>query len=149
MPEYPKEQLSQLYKNLPKDLQEALFSEENTRNLREICLKNGVMDEDIIFKLTKNLAYVFLGLLPPNELQGVLEKELNLKNSQAEQIASEISRYLFLPLKKSLEALYKIEIKPGLQPEALPLPSKTAQAKRKPKKQDIHREQDIYKEPIK
>ena len=140
MPEYPKEQLEQLYKNLPKDLQEAAFSEEITRNLQEICLKNDVRDKNIIFELTKNLGYVFLGLLPPNELQDVLEKELSLEKGKAEQIASEISRFIFLPIKNSLEALYKIEIKPGLKPKITPLPSKTAQAKRKPKKEDKYRE---------
>jgi len=139
MPEYPKEQLLQLYKNLPKDLQKAIFSEENTRNLREICLKNGVRDEDIIFELTKNLGYVFFGLLSPNELQDVLEKELKIEKSKAEQIASEISRFIFLPVKNSLEALYNIEIKPSLKPKILPLSSKAA-LKRKPKKGDKYRE---------
>lgn len=138
MPEYPKEQLQQLYINLPKDLQEAIFSEENTRNLREICLKNGVRDEDIIFEITKNLGYVFLGLLPPNELQDVLEKELNLEKAKAEQIASEISRFIFLPVKNSLEALYKIEIKAGLKPKVFPLPSTEKRLKKG----------DKYREPI-
>lgn len=136
MPEYPKEQLQQLYINLPKDLQEAIFSEENTRNLREICLKNGVRDEDIIFEVTKNLGYVFLGLLPPNELQDVLEKELNLEKAKTEQIASEISRFIFLPVKNSLEALYNIEIKAGLKPKVFPLPS----TKKRLKKEDKYRE---------
>ncbi len=138
MAEYPKEQLQQLYKNLPKDLQEATFSEEVARNLREICLKNGVTGENTIFEITKNLGYVFLGLLPPNELQDVLEKELKLEKNKAEPIASEISRFIFLPIRGSLEGLYKIEIKPGLKPEVTPLPSKTT--KRKSKKGDKYRE---------
>ena len=139
MPEYPKEQLSQLYKDLPKDLKEALFSEENSRNLREICFKNGVRDEDIIFEIIKNLGYVFLGLLVPNELQDVLEKGLKIEKSKAEQITSEISRFIFLPIKNSLETLYNIEIKAGLKPKITPLSPKTAR-KREPKIKDGYRE---------
>lgn len=139
MPGYSKEQLAQLYKDLPKDLQEAVFSEENSYNLREICLKNGVRDEDVIFEITKNLGYVFLGLLVPNELQDVLEKELKIEKSKAEQITSEISRFIFLPVKNSLETLYNIKIKAGLKPKITHLSPKTAR-KRTLKTKDRYRE---------
>ena len=139
MLEYSKEQLLKLYKNLPKDLQEALYSEENTRVLREICLKNQVLDEDIVFKITKNLGYIFLGLLLPSEFQNVLEKELSLEKAKAKQISLEISRFIFLPIRNSLEALYKIKISPELKPKISSLPSK-AVSKRKAKKEDKYRE---------
>ncbi len=111
MADYPKEQLQELYKYLPEDLQKAFFSEEIGGKIKEICLKNETDNEDIVFEVTKNIGYVFLGLLPPNELQASLEKELKLKN--AENITSEITEAIFLPLKNSLEKLYnmKIEVK--------------------------------------
>lgn len=141
MPGYPKEQLQDLYKSLPKDLQRALYSEENARNNYDICTKNGVTDEDAIFEVAKNTGYVLLGLLPPNELQEVLEKELKLEENKAEQIASEIARFILLPVKNSLETLYKIEIKPGIKPKVAPLPEGTPPpAEKKPKKRDIYRE---------
>jgi len=140
MPDYPKEQLWELYKNLPKDLQKTTFSKEVAANIQEICTKNEVTDDDLIFDITKNIGYVFLGLLPPNELSDVLEKELKIEKSKAEQIASEITRFVFLPVKKSLEALYKIEIKPGVKPKVTSLPSETELPKKKPKKGDKYRE---------
>ncbi len=111
MPNYPKEQLWELYKGLPEDLRKATFSEEVAKNIREICAKSGLIDEDLIFDIAKNVGYVFLGLLAPGDFKNVLEKELKMEKAKAEEIASEIKRFVFLPLKQSLEALYRSEIK--------------------------------------
>lgn len=140
MPNYTKEQLWELYNALPKDLQEAASSEKSSSNIREICIKNGVSDEDLIFETIKNTGYVFLGLLPPNEFSYILEKELKLEKSKAELITSEIIRFVFLPVRGSLEALYQIKIKPTVKPGVdISVPETPALVK-KPKKQDIYRE---------
>ena len=78
MPDYPKEQLWGLYKAIPEDLQKATFSEEVANNIQEICTENNIADDDTIFEIAKNIGYVFLGLLPPNEFADVLEKELKI-----------------------------------------------------------------------
>jgi len=141
MPNYSKEQLWELYKNLPKDLQKAASSEENARNIHEICTKAGVTDEDAIFDVAKNTGYVFLGLLPPSEFSYILGKELELEKNKAELVASEITRFVFLPVRKSLEALYKMEIRPSIKPGATPpTPEIPPPAKEKPTKRDIYRE---------
>lgn len=140
MPDYPKEQLWELYKNLPKDLQKAAFSEENARNIQEICAKNGVTDDDLIFDVAKNIGYVFLGLLPPNEFPDVLEKELKIEKKKVGQITSEITRFVFLPVKKSLEALYNIEIKPGVEPKVSSLSPEAEPPEKESKKKDKYRE---------
>ena len=133
MPSYPKEQLRELYKDLPKDLQKATFSEEVAANIQEVCAENGITDDDVIFDITKNIGYVFLGLLPPNEFSGVLEKELKIEKKKAEQVSLKITRFVFLPLKKSLEALYQIKIKAGMKTEV-------KKAEKKPRKVDKYRE---------
>ncbi len=142
MPDYPKEQLQELYKNLPKDLREAGFSKENAKNIHEICVKNDITDEDVIFDVAKNTGYVFLGLLPPSEFSYILEKDLKLEKSKAELIASEITRFVFLPVRSSLEALYKMKISPSIKPEgAHPSSSETSSlSEKKPKKSDRYRE---------
>lgn len=145
MPDYPKEQLRQLYKNLPKDLQEAGFSKENAKNIHEICAKNDVTDEGTIFDIAKNVGYVFLGLLPPNEFSYILEKDLELEKSKAELVASEITRFVFLPVRDSLEALYKMKISPSIKPGSAPPPPEdqlTADQPKagEPKKSDRYRE---------
>lgn len=133
---YPKEQLRELYKDLPKDLQKATFSEKVAANIQEVCKENGVADDDIIFDITKNIGYVFLGLLAPNEFSDVLEKELKIEKKKAEQISSEITRFIFLPLKKSLEALYQIKIKPGMKTKI----EEAKKTEKKPKKIDKYKE---------
>jgi len=111
MPEYPPEQLQELYKNLPKDLQEALFSEQSALNLQEICRKNSITDDNVILYISKKIGYVLLGLLPLEEIAMVLEKELKIDNNKVQEINREITRFIFYPVKKSLEALYQTEIK--------------------------------------
>lgn len=140
MPNYPKEQIWELYKALPEDLQKAAFSEEVANNIQEICTENGITDDDIIFEIAKNIGYIFLGLLPPNELEDVLEKDLEIKKDEAAEIASRINRFVFLPVRESLEALYKIKIEPGLKSKATTLPKEKVE--KKPKKKDK------YLEPI-
>lgn len=138
MPNYPKEQLRELYKDLPKDLQKATFSEEVAANIQEVCADNGITDDDVIFDITKNIGYVFLGLLPPNEFSEVLEKELKIEKKKAEQISSELTRFVFLPLKKSLEALYQIKIKATSRLGDRPTADKPKAEK--PKRKDRYRE---------
>jgi len=144
MPDYPKEQLWELYKNLPKDLQEAGFSEENAHNIQEICTKNGITDKDVIFDVSKNVGYVFLGLLPPNEFSYILEKELEIEKIKAELITAEITRFIFLPVKNSLEALYKIKISPTVKPRT-PSPSSEEIP---PSVQEKLKKGDVYREPV-
>ena len=139
MPNYPKEQLWELYKNLPEDLQKAAFSEEVANNIQEICTENGITDDDTIFEIAKNIGYVFLGLLPPNEFADVLEKELKIKKDKSSEIAPKVNRFIFLPVRESLEALYKIEIEPGLK-------SKTSTLSEIPK--NSIKKKDKYLEPI-
>jgi hypothetical protein len=136
MPDYSKEELWELYEQLPEDLKRATFSEEVGQTIQNICSKNGVAGEDLIFNITKNVGYVFLGLLSPDEFIDVLEKELKIEKDKAESINSQITTAIFIPLKNSLEKLYgiKIEIK-----ETAPM----EEEKPEPKKDDS------YREPIK
>lgn len=133
MPDYPKEQLWELYEQLPEDLQKATFSEEIGQTIQDICNKNGVADNDLIFNITKNVGYVFLGLLAPNDFLKTLKTEMKIEKNKAEQIHSEVIKSVFSPVKKSLEDLYetKIEVK-----EITP----KKETKPNPKKEDGYRE---------
>jgi len=104
--EYSREQLWKLYKKLPEDLQEALFSEETTETTYDICEKNGVNETR---EVTKIIGLVLLGLLPPSGLEKVLEEELKLNAGKAKKIFGEINSFLLYPLKKPLIDLYGID----------------------------------------
>ena len=132
MLEYSKEELWSLYKQIHKDLQRATFSEQVGKDIREICSKNGITDEDLILKITKDVGYVFLGLLSPNKFSSELQQDLEIEKETADQISVGLINDIFLPLKKNLDALYDIEIKMIKIKEP---------AKKKPAK-------DIYREKI-
>lgn len=142
MPNYTKKQILELYNALPEDLKGAASSRENSRNIQEICEKNEIADRDTIFEIIKNTGYVFLGLLPPNEFSYILQKELKIKKDRADQISSEIIRFVFLPVKTSLETLYGIKIKPSVKPGTdIATPTEApVRKKQKPKKSDVYRE---------
>jgi len=133
MYDYPKEQLRQLYKNLPVDLQEQLFSETAEKIIDKICEKNKFSDEKML-KFKKIISYVLLGLLPPEQFQKSLEKELKIKKDKAEEIALQIVNFVFLPVKKSLEILYNTRLK-----------TKTKISKKQTRKKV---KKDKYREPI-
>jgi len=135
MPDYSKEELWELYEQLPEDLKKATFSEEVGQTIQNICSKNNIIDDGLIFNITKNVGYVFLGLLSPNEFLDVLEKELKIEKNKAEEIHSQITTSIFIPLRNSLEKLYGIKIET------------TAKLKEEIKPKVI--KEDNYREPIK
>lgn len=133
MEKYSKEELWDLYEQLPKDLQGAIFSEEIGKKVEEILKENNVKSQEKVLNIIKGIGYVFLGLISPNELkENILKKEFKIKESDAEKIFSAINNEIFSELKNSLEALYEIKIE---------VPEKTPIKSSPPKK-------DTYREPI-
>ena len=108
MAEYTKEQLWELYEQLPEDLQEAVFSEDIGNKVQGICNDNNVLDNKVFTEILKNVGYVFLGLLGPSDFRKTLEEELKIDN--AKNIYARINNEVFAERKDSLEALYGIKI---------------------------------------
>jgi hypothetical protein len=133
---YTKEQFWKLYQKLPQDLKDALFAEETGNNIYEICKRSEI--EESLEKVVDLVGQVLLGLLPPNEFQETLEREVKLEREKAKKVAQEIYRFVFYPVKSSLEELYKIKIPAPAQPKITPI-------EEKPK---IQEKIDIYREPI-
>ncbi|KPJ57556.1 hypothetical protein AMJ49_00325 [Parcubacteria bacterium DG_74_2] len=146
--EYPLEQTWKLYEKLPPELKEAIFSESTAEDIWNICTGNEVAG-DKISEIARYTGWVLLGLLPPDELQVTLEKELNLESEIAKKIAREINRYIFFPVKASLEELYKIEITPAGPRTAPPTEAKpTPKPKEKISKEEKPSVTDIYREAV-
>lgn len=146
MPTYPSHELMELYINLPKDLQDAIFSKDNAEKVYGVCTRNGIKDDNIITEIAKYTCYVLVGALLPTEFQPTLQKELKLEEATAKQIVWEISRFVFLPVKDSLEALYKIAIESMIQPKEVifgevgAIPTTEKIKPEKPQKKDVYRE---------
>ncbi len=130
------EQYWKLYKGLPQPLQEALSSDETANNIQDICEKHEITEHasDIVDQISR----VLLGVLPPDEFQGVLEKEIGLEKEVAKKVAQEINRFIFYPVKSSLEELYSMEITPPAQMK-IPGPA-TEKKPTAPKRKDVYRE---------
>ena len=136
--EKEREKSLKLYRELPEDIQEAAFSVEVDNNINDICKKYGVYDR--VDKITEHIGKVFFGLLAPDDFQEVLEKEVGIEAGTAKRVATEIYRFVFYPVKESLEKLYRMEIAPFAKMPVTPPPSE--------KPVEPPTKEDVYREPI-
>ncbi len=104
MEEYTKEFFWDVYKTLPEDLKEAIFSEKNNQIIYNTCSGLG-LDEDQTAIVAKYTGRVLMGLLPLKEFSVTLELELNIPEGLAEKIDYEITLGIFKHLRVSLTKL--------------------------------------------
>jgi len=136
---YTPEQFWKLYEKLPQELKDALFAEETGDNIHDICERNGVLEN--LDQVVDYVGRVLVGLLPPDDLQETLERELEIDKERAKKIGQEINRFIFYPVKAYLEELYKIEMVPIAGTPAKPPVKKVEEkAEERPKREDIYRE---------
>ena len=139
MAEYRKQQLWELYEKLPEELKKAVFSLEITDDIYNVGQQNNIEDKKIA-EIVRYTGWVLLGLLPPDEFQETLEKEVKLKPAIAKKIVSEINRFAFRPVKESLSALYRMEIAPSAETAKEPEPKKPITPTKKTPSKDVYRE---------
>lgn len=145
MPEkYTSEQFWKLYEKLPQELKDALFAEGTSEAIEEVAEKYKLSDNQVSI-LVDSVGQVLLGVLPLEDFQKVLEKELKLKEDLAKKVFQEIYRLIFYPVRSALEELYKIEITPPTKPtEVTPMLEVKPPIEEKPEEA----KRDIYREPI-
>ncbi len=104
-----KSQFIKFYKSLPKELQDAYFSEENVKLINDLCQKND-FNEDQKIQIFYFIYDVLLGLIPIEEAQNIFGQEIEIESKKMNQkIYLQIYRNIFSPIKKSLISLYKID----------------------------------------
>ena len=142
------DQLWKLYKKIPKDLQEAIFSAETSDSVFDICENNNIEE---VREIAKIVGDSLLGILPPKEIEETIKKRLNLSSEKAHKVALEIDRFILYPLKDSLLELYgeeaeeiaKSKIEVSSEEKEKKEKEKT---KKKKKRKDVGK--DSYREPI-
>jgi hypothetical protein len=107
-----KEDYPDFFENFPKEIAEVILAEETPLKISEICIKNGLKEEEKIEKIAYQITLVLLGQLPPKELQKTLEKELGLELALAQKIYIEADQSIFSTIKESLATIYEEEITP-------------------------------------
>ena len=106
MEKIDQEEFLKLYKSLPLNLKNALFAEETGSNIEKICHRNNIDDKfSDILDLT---GQVLIGLLPIEELEKILIRDLELNMEKSKKVAREITRFVFFPVKDDLVNLYGI-----------------------------------------
>lgn len=76
---------------------------ETADNIWNICERNGVNE---VSKAAKIVGQILIGTLSPNELQETLTEELPADQETARKVTQEVGRYIFLPVKSSLQKIY-------------------------------------------
>lgn len=104
------EKFWEYYDLLPPELQEALFSKEISEKIKKISRIYDFKIEET-GKLSSLVGLVLLGCLHPNEFEKELEKELPEEKEYIKDIAHDVWRLIFFPLKGPLSSIYKIEEK--------------------------------------
>lgn len=132
--EYTKKQLWELYNKLPPILKEVVFSEKSAESIYSVCEKNDINE---VSSLTRYVQDVLLGILRPDEFQTTIESELKLEKDAAKKVAQEINRFIFYPVKSSLEELYSMEI---TTPAQMKIPGPVEEKPKPSKRKDTYRE---------
>ena len=139
------EQFWKLYGHLPAELKETIFSQETADHIYDSCTKNGVAEGGVP-QVASLVGDVLLGLSLPEEFQKSLEKEGGIKKDAAVNIAREITRFIFFPLKESLRQLHDMGTAGSTAPQtkkitpAAAAPSQEAPVPATTKKEDAYRE---------
>ncbi len=141
--EITSEQFWQLYKKLPPEVQESLFSEETGNSIYDICERNGLVEEHgNIVVMVRN---VLLGLLPPDEFQEILQNSLKIDKEKAKKVSRELYRFVFYPVKSNLEDIYEMEIAID---NSEPAAEKPVIEEREPLKERPSSAEDLYREEV-
>ncbi len=138
---YTKEQLRELYNKLPKELQEAIFSNETAEYIKNICERYEIKKSEDISLVAKLVGDVLLGISATDDFQKSLETDLNIKKEEAKKISQEIYRSIFYPVKPAIEQISGKGINPVAEIEKeIISPSAIEEKPPTPKKSDTYRE---------
>jgi len=140
--EYTKKELWDVYEKLPEDLQEAVFSPETAEHIRNGCKRSDVSEEKIP-EVAKFTGRVLMGLLTPEEFKKRLKEDVELNKEQVKTLYREINRFVFMPVRETLSALYGVEIEPSKKPQGAEGMKRTEKSGQEDKGSE-----DSYREPI-
>lgn len=132
---------SDLLGKIPDQLLDLAISENTALQIAEICLENGVLEEDVE-KVGYGVGLVLLGQLPSDGLPIFLEKGLKVSTDVARKIYDKIDVVIFSVVKNDLAKLYKEElsVKPAAKSQKT-----TPPPEEKPKRPSS---KDVYREPV-
>ncbi len=130
-----KKQYWNLFQKVSDELKSQILSEETANNIISICDRYEIEQVSQLASITGD---VLLGILKPDEFEKTIEQELGLEKEVAKKVVQEINRFIFYPVKSSLEELHSMEITP---PAQMKVPGPAIDKKpTTPKRKDTYRE---------
>ena len=109
MPILSKDKFWDLYKDVPQDIKDLLFSEETGNIIEEICQEHKCPER--FDSLLDCVSQALLGLIHPGELEETLINDLKFDKTQAKKLSQKINRLIFFPVKQSISLLNQEESK--------------------------------------
>ena len=100
------QQFQKRFDILPDILKDALSSESDIKSVRQICRAHYLNDEEKILIVEQLTGLVILGFVLPDDLSQEISENLHLDKKHVDDIASEIDRKIFSPIKSDLEKVY-------------------------------------------
>jgi hypothetical protein len=134
-----KDELWEIYRSLPDDIKDAIFSEDTAEAIWNICQINKI---EQVSEMAKLAGRTLMGLLPPKDFEQALKQTLKLEEKTAQKIATEMEHYIFNPVKDDLDFIYEEEGKKGRKE----IPDSKKEKPSPPSKK--HAWEDSYREPI-
>lgn len=99
-----KKQYPEFFKKISPELLEFILSEKISSKIAEICLENGVVNEEKIEKIAYQTALVLLGQRAEESLPKILETEEGLNREITQKISISIRRFIFSEIPKIQES---------------------------------------------
>ena len=121
----PPEKFIELVDKQPQDLQDMLLSDMTGKDIQDICERNKMM-EDLDYMIN-GVGDVFLGLLSPADFFEGLRKQSKANPGTIKEAINEINRFLFFPVKDSLEKVYNLQCATDQAPKPEGSPQNTVQ----------------------
>lgn len=134
--EYP-----EFFEQVSPELLKIIFSEETSSKIAEICLENGVEDEEKIEKIAYRVALALLGQIPKENLAEILEKGVKLNHETAGKISIQIKRFIFSQIQETQPE----KTQPTQPTKRSPLIPELVLEEEKPEEPP---KKDVYQEPI-
>ena len=104
--QYSKEDLWKIFEKLPKELKDAVFSQETADTIWDTSERNGLGGEQM-HQVGALVGDSLMGLLHPEDLAQTFIEEAGLTPEQATSVARDVNRLIMFPVKTYLYDFYK------------------------------------------
>jgi len=150
---YTPQQYNELFDSLPEELQNAVLSLKTSNAIIDACKQQDITDERVS-QIGKYAGDVLMGILLPQDYEETLRANIQITRAQAKEIAQDINRFIFFPVRPALRQIYTQNLdlhetskKPARDPQGHFM-ANPAQAKDTTSLPNISAKEDLYRETV-